>query len=490
MPWAFSDGFDCYTNSTDMALGYWDTCNTQQAFPAGRFPGGRAVQISGTGPNFVKSSGANESVHHINIAAYFLQSPGASTNVQNYIQLLDGVTPQCTIAFLNNGGIALLSGGTAGATLATYPAGMIVTTWSAYEIEVVVHNSTGSFKVRKNGNPTDDHSTTGIDTAGGTANNYANKIAFGLVNGSPTMYLDDFYWRSDISSVPWWTDIRCSTRPPASDAAVQFSRAPSSAQVNSPTSSTVVAAANNARFIQFTATYTGTISTLVLYANALATANVKVAIYDNTVANVAGLVLGTANVLVNPVAGANTVTFSTPVPVVKGTAYWLATNQDASITWASGTVNSGSSATITYASFPANNPTGVVAGQTSLRYTINIGNSLNYECVNEAQQDAAASYVYDTIPGHADLYGVAPITSTPLQTYAVTTRALAIKSDAGTRTLAVQLKSGGTTVASPTVVLSSTAWQWVWRTDASDPAGGAWTTAAVNNAQIGPLVVA
>jgi hypothetical protein len=65
------------------------------------------------------------------------------------------------------------------------------------------------------------------------------------------------------------------------------------------------------------------------------------------------------------------------------------------------------------------------------------------------------------------------------------------KSDAGTRTAAAQLKSGGTTVASPTLTLTPSNWQWAWRMDLVDPAtSAAWTAAAVNAAQIGPRVVA
>lgn len=114
----------------------------------------------------------------------------------------------------------------------------------------------------------------------------------------------------------------------------------------------------------------------------------------------------------------------------------------------------------------------------------------NFTVVNEPQQDAATTYVYDSTPGHADLYNIAPIVSTPTTVVAVTTRAYMQKSDAGTRTAAVSLKSGATTVASPTLNLS-TGWTWAWRTDTTDPAtGAAWTAVGVNNAQIGPVVVA
>jgi len=111
--------------------------------------------------------------------------------------------------------------------------------------------------------------------------------------------------------------------------------------------------------------------------------------------------------------------------------------------------------------------------------------------VSEAQQDALTSYVYDSTPGHADLYNIAAIGSTPATVVAVTTRAYMQKSDAGTRTAAVNLKSGGTTVASPTVTLTTSGWQWAWRTDVLDPATSLpWAASAVDSAQVGPTVIA
>ena len=83
--------------------------------------------------------------------------------------------------------------------------------------------------------------------------------------------------------------------------------------------------------------------------------------------------------------------------------------------------------------------------------------------------------------------GIGSIASTPATVIATTVRAYAQKSDAGVRTAAVQLKSGATVAASPTLTLSTPGWGWAWRTDLTDPnTGAAWTPAAVNNAQIGP----
>jgi hypothetical protein len=119
---------------------------------------------------------------------------------------------------------------------------------------------------------------------------------------------------------------------------------------------------------------------------------------------------------------------------------------------------------------------------------VNYTPTTNYSLVNEAQQDAGASYVFDSTVGHADFYNIASIPVTPVATIAVTTRGFAEKSDAGARSGAVQLKSGSSTVASPSTALNTT-WGWLWRTDVTDPAtGAAWTATGVNNAQVGPTV--
>ena len=115
----------------------------------------------------------------------------------------------------------------------------------------------------------------------------------------------------------------------------------------------------------------------------------------------------------------------------------------------------------------------------------------NFSCVDEAQQNALTDYVFDTNPGDADFYGISSIASTPATVIATTIRAYMQKSDAGTRTAAVQLKSGATTVASPTLVLTTSGFAWAWRTDLVDPATGrAGLRRRSTTRTIGPKVVA
>jgi len=345
MAWSFGDGFDLYTAVTDAATGYWDTTGSagQFTFTAGRFAGSQAVNSSSAVVYLTKSSATNDAVHHFCVA--FRQTAAISgTTLGIYLRLDDGATAQCTVVFRSDGAILLASGAANGTVLATYTNAFPVTnTWYQFEIEVVINNTTGSFKVRKNGNSVDDFSASSLDTQN-SANAYANKLTVGMQGTVNNHAIDDLFWRSDASSVAWMGDIRCFTRMPASDASVQFSR---------------------------------------------------------------------------------------------------------------------------------------TAGAT------------NASCVDEAQQNALTDYVFDATAGHADLYNVATIGSTPASIIAVTTRAYMQKSDAGTRTANVALKSGATTVNSSTLTLTTSGWLWAWRIDLTDPStGAAWTAPGVDGVQAGPVVVA
>jgi hypothetical protein len=490
--WQFGDSYDCYAAVTDALAGYWDSGNAGTVtLQPGRFSGSQALNFSSgatTTITLIKSSGANDGLHHITCA--FWQSAALSgTTAGLSFQLQDGTTSQCSVVFRSDGAILLTSGSPIGTTLATYSGAVTATsTWFAFEIEVFISNTAGYMNVRKNGNTVNDFSSaTNLNTRGGTANNYANRLAVVMYNAVSAQRLDDLYWRSDASSVPWLGDIRCYTRMPASDAAVQFSHAPGSAPVTqTPVQATSASKAANAGCMTvFIANYTGTISSGTVSILTGGTGNMKAAIYDVTRTTA----LATSNAVVNPASGMNAITFPIPLAVTKGTSYYLAVDQDTTIVYNTTNASNGFQFTTTYASFPATSPTATAAAGPI--YTLNIGLSQNYETVNEAQQDATTSYVYSSTPGHSDLYGIAAIASTPLVTHAVTVRAYAIKSDAGTRTMAAQLKSGGTTVASPTIVLTPSNWQWAWRTDQVDPAtGAAWTAAAVNVALVGPTVIA
>jgi hypothetical protein len=492
MAWSFGDGFDLYTAAADATAGYWDVGTVpSMTFQPGRFTGSQAWQCGTTGIFLTKTSGVNDAVHHL-VVAFRQTAAITGSTLGGYLQLLDGATAQCSVVFRSDGAILLTSGGPAGTALATYTGAVAANnTWYQFEIEVVINNTTGSFKVRKNGNSVDDFSLGSLNTRV-SANSYANKLIFGVNASVSQQQFDDLFWKSDAASVPWMGDIRCFTRMPASDQTAVFSRTPTGAYPLFTQNAISAVAANQGRYAPFTIGNNGSIGSVTVPFTVASTANFKCTIFSDN-ANAPGTALGSATPVSAPAIGTATFTFGTPVSVTAGTKYWVGVIGDA----ASGTQGASSLTTVgvtsaspTYAAFPASNPT-VTTGVNPICFGIGITPAVNWPFVAEAQQDATTSYVYSSTVNDADFYGISSISSTPATVIACTTRAYGQKSDAGTRTMAVQVKSGATTVASPTLVLSSSGFQWAWRTDVTDPnTGAAWTPAAVNTVLIGPKTVA
>jgi hypothetical protein len=489
----FGDGFDLYATPTDTMATYWDGgALAGMAFAAGRFAGGRALQFITNAELLYKNSGANDAVHHV-ICAFQQTSALTGTGAGIGLTFCDGATAQCSIVFRQDGAILLTSGGPAGTTLATWTGAVTSASWLAFEFEVVINNTTGSFTARRNGNTANDFAVGSLNTRGGTANNYANRLLIQPGSSAPTANLDDLLWRSDPSAVPWLGDIRCYTRMPGADVSAQFTRNTSSVSYTTGSLFGSLSMSQNSYYQPFTALYDGALTAVQFNLGAGFTGNVKASLFAGTAAGNPTTLISSATPLANPLAGTNTITFPSPPVLSKGTNYWLGLCSDNAAMsspanlYMGNASSGGRQATIAYATFPISNPSVTANYPPWVTYLQAIGN--NFTLVNEPQQDGATSYVYDSNPGDADFYSIPPLAAPPGSVVAVTTRGFVEKSDAGTRGGAVQLKSGSTTVISLTAGLA-TGWNWLWRTDMVDPnTGAAWTPAAVDNVQIGPVVI-
>ena len=207
MAYIFGDSFDCYSVVADMTQGFWDvaTLNASITLATGRFAGGQALNISGAtlGTNSpVKTSPvATDPVHHITVA--FRQTAALSgTTLGMYFQLSDAATNQCCIVFRSDGAILLTSATPGGTVLATYTgATTAANQWFAYEFEVIINNTTGRFRVRKNGNTADDFDSGATLNTRPGANTQANKLTVAMSAAINAQQIDDLLWRSDAASV-------------------------------------------------------------------------------------------------------------------------------------------------------------------------------------------------------------------------------------------------------------------------------------------------
>ena len=495
MAFLFADGFDCYAAPADATAGYWDSGLTNTALVAGRFTGSRAwsVGVAATGISLTKSSGVNDSIHHVVFAIQM--NALSSANHGFTLHFIDNTTTQCSVAIRGDGTMLLFSGAapvSGGTPLATYTGAVSATnTWTAFEVEIVISNTAGSIAVRKNGNTANDFSLGSLNTRAGT-NNYANKLSIGrTANDSATHILDDINWRSDSVSVPWVGDIRCYSRLPVSDVIAQFARNTSQVTQTVVAGTTLAASATVARYSAVTLTYGGSISGLMFAVGSAGTGNLKWAIFASGGTQAPTTILASGGPVALPASGNVSVTVSPPVSASPGTTIWIGTIQDntTSIMSVSSSSSSQTNSTVTYAAFPVASPICATGNQIGPALTVSYAANSNYILCAESQQDSTSTYVYDSTVGDADLYNIAGISGTPANTVAVITRGYFQKSDAGARGAAVQLKSGAAAPVQSTPTLLSTSWGWLYRVDTTDPATGApWTAAAVNNLQIGPVV--
>lgn len=503
----FGDSFDTYQNVADLnSSGFWEFSSggTISLVTTARFPPGQSITVgSGTGDWLVKTSSQNDNVHHVNFAFFPGGSAPSGTTPGLFVTLRDGTTSQVSFYLRSDGAMIILRGAYNGTVIGTYTgAWTVASQWNTYEVEVVVHPTAGSVTVRKNGNIVNDFTLTGQNTAP-SGNAYANRLAIGAAGsyGSPICCIDDIFWRSDPSAVPWVGDIRSYIRRPSADALAQFSRnLPGNAQQTLLTNFTTLGSGFS-EYTPFTPAYNCKLLSYAFTMTANFTGNVKVALFDTNVSNNPGNVLASGSIVNNPTTGAagtfvNTSTFASQPTLVAGTQYFIGVMPDsssASFQAGSGTTTgryTNSTTNPSYANFPQSGVVGYT-NTNGVYSQLTFATQDNASMTRETPHDAAASYVYDNVVGHNDLYSLAPIAASPLSVLAVTTRGVVQKSDAGSRLGAIQMKSGSTIVQTSVNTVLNTYWAHTYRIDATNPAtGAAWLPTDVNNLQIGPILTA
>lgn len=120
-------------------------------------------------------------------------------------------------------------------------------------------------------------------------------------------------------------------------------------------------------------------------------------------------------------------------------------------------------------------------------WTPNSG-TVNFSRVNETLVDGDTSYVYSNTVGQQDLYDLADLSTTPTTIFAVSVVAFAEKTDAGSRSILLTLKSGATASDGSNYNLASSYGRFDRLLEQDPNTTAAWTGAAVNALQVGPKV--
>lgn len=491
----FGDGFDMYAAVSDVLLGRWTSSVVASSSlisgAATAFNTGRAFDFNGNGCSLIANfeTATNETTVYFSLR---FKNSGSNSGQILSLQFRDGVNVQCTIDFRGDNAILVHSGATAGATLATLTSAYSAATWDSYQGKIVINNTTGSVEIRKNGSVTPIINISGVNTRAGSTNAYVNVFALLQASASWSADVDDVWLNSDNGAAPtsWPGDVRCVTSMVASDSSVAFSKTPNPASVTPSVTNTSLSKASGAGVMgQFTASFTGMISSAVVQINTGGTGNLKAAIYDSNRV----IVLATSNAVINPVAGPNTITFGTPLAVTKGTVYHLAFDTDFTVIYSTMTgapANTFAIFTTAYASFPGPSPSVALGNQPPV-FTISIAPTQSNEFVSELTEDGDTSYVYSSTVSQEDKYGIAALSVTPASIIGVAPFVMWKKSDSGARTGTVSVTANGsadTAVAAITGITPSLSYTYKTGFMPLDPTGAAWTTANVNSMVLGLTV--
>lgn len=112
----------------------------------------------------------------------------------------------------------------------------------------------------------------------------------------------------------------------------------------------------------------------------------------------------------------------------------------------------------------------------------------NFSNVDELT-NSNVDYVFGSTSGLVDEYGHAAILPIPVAILGVSVRAIALKTDAGPRTVGLRVRSGAVVTDSPGVAIGTGARTVVYDVDLNPNTGLAWTPAELAAATFGPKIV-
>jgi len=489
-----ADGFDLYTagNTNDpWTIGPWTgQSNTQYGVSTStRFGAGKSFCAGvnyNQDRNLYKSLGAN-TTNTIYFSA--AMSPGMAltggTELDGYIQFTQGGTEQLYFAFAHDGALRIYRNGT---LIATWTAAFTYT-WFHLQIKIVIDPTVGEIRIRKNGDTSDTFVATGLNTRA-TANAYIDTFKIGGGNGSQNggFYFDDvlLFDSSGTSFNTWQGDVRCYTLLPSAAGSVANFTAPSALTtlVNTPANyGTRFHGANEIELGTFVPTVGGSLSKVTLALSGGITGTMNASLYADSAApaGTPGTLIATATAVTNPAGGAVDFVFSSPPTVTANTRYWVGINSSAgwNYYWSDNTKYIAGS--VTYGTWSSTVSSYSAGSGYLFYYTVSSIPSYSGLAVYDGDSSVTTSA---TLNNH-DLLAMSDLPVTPTTILAVIPRVAARKSDAGTRALQPEIKSGATTAQGTASTLSGSFGNVsaVWVTDPNTSA--AWTASAVNALEVG-----
>lgn len=180
----FVDGFDHYITLPQM-LRKWTAAPTGTLTTNTRFNIGNAVSITGGGSAGTRKT-LNSSVNTF-IVGFAFQYTIASAGGSTLLQFRDAGVDQVHLTINTDGTLSIIRA--ASTVLGTTVKSLNVSTWYYIECKIKIDGAVGTYEIRVNGVTW--LSGAGVNTRGGTANNYGNEIMFAAFNQN--IVVDDLY---------------------------------------------------------------------------------------------------------------------------------------------------------------------------------------------------------------------------------------------------------------------------------------------------------
>ena len=523
----FMDGFDKYGPAGTMTTassggisasspslitlleaGEWTTASNDSSF--GVFDRlSVATGLSGTGQSLSFSSASGGGNIHIDktLTTNYTRLIGGFRfqynlgDVNPYFKFRDTTTAQCSVVFLNSGHIALYTGAGSGGTqvaISSVLIGVLATHYIEFDI---TFGSSASYQVWLDGSSI----FSGTGNTISTANSYANAISFVSPGSNGTTFIfDDFYLFDSTGSTnnaALLSSPRIETQFPNGDSQTQFTNNGTvigndyGDLVPQAGASTYSVSANTLFLMPVTPAVNMTLNNVSCMPDSTnGSANFKAVIYPDSGGSPNGEALIAVGTQVTGVTAGTILTgpFGSPPSLTGGTPYWIGFINDSSYTIAkTDATNAGVEASNTYTSGAPGTCPSVTTGQANVQLWGNCtGSAVNWVSENKNPQIGDASSVTSSTVGNEDLYVFPALSTVPTAIYAAAVKGSVRKTDVGSRTVDLRMKSSSTDSAGTNAGQAlATTYQWASSHFETDPnTSTAWTYSGINAATSGVKV--
>jgi hypothetical protein len=510
----YIDGFDTYSNVSDMGYNAYWTTYSNNAPVTGRNGTGFAHSIATSNGATRLALPANTSTVVVGFAI------GGNMNGAGFLlDFYDGATAQNSVYFNNSNNSITAYNNHGGTVLGTSAAGVYTNNaWNYVEIKTVTSSTTGSITVRINGGTV--LSLTNVNTQV-SSNSYTNGIYWGAYqNGGVFYYIDDIYVLDTTTSPGtnpnnnFLGDCSVTTMfPVAAGTSTQFTTPSLSSSPKGIPSSVswgstgyLIALPNDTRSPTnfHPCQHDMQVSSITVYHSGVSgSVQSQGVIYNvDPATGYPTTLVSATNIISSFISGANTLTFATNVSLSKGTNYLIGI-----ATSATSTVNYFRDASYDY-NFnywvPTSAPiSGVWNGQpsygningfypnsqvNSINMTVNF-TATNYATVQGNNPDFTSLYNYSSTVGATDLFTATSLPSTVGTVYGVATIGAYQKDSSGVRSMAPVIVSGNTTTVLTSSTLATSITYNYNMMNVNPSTSSTWTTSTVNAMQFGYKVV-